>query len=142
MFPGCALATLLHGCFSHFLNCTYSTKSRKASHIILYETCRNTQWFYFNIVKTRLLLKGNDTRDAIRAMLKFYLPLKLSCLNSTVLEQITCTFFSIWGHDHSYERVGSFKLNHIISYNHTILFFFFPFYEPYQTSIRQLIWWW
>ena len=25
-------ATLLHGCFSHFLNCTNGTKSRKAPH--------------------------------------------------------------------------------------------------------------
>ena len=25
--------TLLHGCFSHFLNCTNGTKSRNASHI-------------------------------------------------------------------------------------------------------------
>ena len=26
--------TLLHGCFSRFLNCTNGTKSRKASHIL------------------------------------------------------------------------------------------------------------
>ena len=26
---------LLHGCFSHFLNCTNSNKSRKTSHIVL-----------------------------------------------------------------------------------------------------------
>ena len=26
-------ATLLHGCFSRFLNCTYDTKSRKGPHI-------------------------------------------------------------------------------------------------------------
>ena len=26
--------TLLHGCFSHFLNCTNGAKSRNASHII------------------------------------------------------------------------------------------------------------
>ena len=25
--------TLLHGCFSHFLNCTNDTKSRKAAHM-------------------------------------------------------------------------------------------------------------
>ena len=25
--------TLLHGCFSHFLNCTNGTKSRNASHL-------------------------------------------------------------------------------------------------------------
>ena len=30
--------TLLHGCFSCSLNCTYGTKSRKASHIILNST--------------------------------------------------------------------------------------------------------
>ena len=30
--------TLLHGCFSCSLNCTYDTKSRKASHIILNST--------------------------------------------------------------------------------------------------------
>ena len=27
--------TLLHGCFSHFLNCTNGTKSRNAPHIII-----------------------------------------------------------------------------------------------------------
>ena len=27
--------TLLHGCFSHFLNCTNGTKLRKASHTVL-----------------------------------------------------------------------------------------------------------
>ena len=32
---GLLKAALLHGCFSRFLNCTDSTQSRKASHILL-----------------------------------------------------------------------------------------------------------
>ena len=32
-FSKVAKVTLLHGCFSHFLNCTNGTKSRKASHM-------------------------------------------------------------------------------------------------------------
>ena len=33
--------TLLHGCFSRFLNCTNSIKSRKAPHIIKIEDLEN-----------------------------------------------------------------------------------------------------
>ena len=34
-------ATLLHGCFSRFLNCTNGSKLRKASHIILKKNFKN-----------------------------------------------------------------------------------------------------
>ena len=35
LVSGLLKVALLHGCFSHFLNCTDSTQSRKASHILL-----------------------------------------------------------------------------------------------------------
>ena len=34
--------TLIHGCFSHFLSCTYDTKSRKASHLVTTERLKSS----------------------------------------------------------------------------------------------------
>ena len=38
--------TLLHGCFSHFLNCTNGTKSRKASHLLYFQTSVKPRIFF------------------------------------------------------------------------------------------------
>ena len=49
--------TLLHGCFSRFLNCTNGTKSRKASHITL------LQFERFLVPNLDLMLKSKIVRN-------------------------------------------------------------------------------
>ena len=46
------ILTLLHGCFSRFLNCTSGTKSRNASHII-YHIIYHLDWFVNKCTKFR-----------------------------------------------------------------------------------------
>ena len=61
------LVTLLHGCFSHFLNCTNGTKSRNAPHIrfasiitthsMLTVTCN----FFFHLYYSRAMPRNDET---------------------------------------------------------------------------------
>ena len=43
--------TLLHGCFSRFLNCTNGTKSRKASHIFQLLSSVSLLYFMFTLIQ-------------------------------------------------------------------------------------------
>ena len=45
--------TLLHGCFSRFLNCTNGTKSRNASHVFKYKYCQPNE---------KVLLIGHNSK--------------------------------------------------------------------------------
>ena len=78
--------TLLHGCFSHFLNCGNGTKSRKASHIKIWISQERNMNFPWNKKKIELCLRYYIFRNYL-----FYLrqPLSYWLLTFIALEKRT-----------------------------------------------------
>ena len=58
--------TLLHGCFSRFLNCTNGTKSRNAQHLIVLSYC------FQHLAKQSCLLKSFPAILILRTQASFY----------------------------------------------------------------------
>ena len=74
--------TLLHGCFSCFLNCTNATKSRNASHVIFF-----SQIFFF-FVLLKLHMHDNTpyvTGDCLRKTLQKVEKSQTLCLNGSLI---------------------------------------------------------